>query len=291
DNFNSKNLVSDTLSSTLTECPAMVRIFGLSKMVPLYTRSYIGITGNAVQIAEDMARKLLNSHLDARMENPEQRKFAPGFLDHVLASRPRLLAAALTIWRWGRQNKLDKGKPLGSYEFWTQWCRDPLLALSTRDPVDRVDEIKAADPRRRSLIAIFDQWWASDADAVLKASDLADDVIKLIDDKAFAKSNGTLQHSRQRVASFLTKHTNTRLGGYVLTKTTPQGPASKETAHYQLIRPGRAPIPSTFPRAIREQLQQCNLSDDEMAKLTTLQQAQDIIQKRLPASDYWAELD
>jgi hypothetical protein len=237
DNFNNKNLTSDVLASALTENPATVRPFGQTKMIPLFTRTYIGITGNAVQIAEDMARRLLNTHLDARMENPEQRKFAPGFLDHIFAERTKLLTAALTIWRWGRQNKLTQGKPLGSYEVWAQWCRDPLLELGTRDPVDRIDEIKAADPKRRSLIAIFDQWWNSDADAVLKASELADEVIKLIDDKAFVKTDGSLQYSRQRVASFLAKHTDTRVGGHVLTKIT-QGPASKKTAHYKLSQPG-----------------------------------------------------
>src|SRR5262249_53851248 len=178
----------------------------------------------------------------------------------------------------------------------------PLIELGARDPVDRIDEIKAADPKRRSLISIFDQWWTSDADAVLKASDLADEVIKLIDDKAFVKTDGSIQYSRQRVASFLARHTDTRVGGYVLTKIT-KGLTSKDTAQYKLIRPtapadqpskeekDKAPVPSMFSRAVREQLHQCGLSNDEIAKLTSLQQAQDIIHQRLPASDFWAERD
>jgi hypothetical protein len=172
DNFNSKSLTSDILASALTESPAMVRPMGQTKTVPLHTRTFIGITGNAVQIAEDMARRLLNVHIDARMENPEQRPFPPGFLEHVFAERANLLTAALTIWRWGRQTKLKSGKPIGSYESWAQWCRDPLLALGMRDPVDRLAEIKAADPNRRALIAIFDQWWASHGDLLLKGQDL-----------------------------------------------------------------------------------------------------------------------
>src|SRR5262249_37071914 len=139
DNFNSKNLTSDILASALTENPAMVSTMGQTKNVPLNARAFIGITGNSVQIAEDMARRLLNTHLDARMENPEQRPFAPGFLDRVFTERANLLAAALTIWRWGRQQKnLAAGKPLGSYERWAQWCRDPLLTLGMPDPVNRI---------------------------------------------------------------------------------------------------------------------------------------------------------
>ena len=154
DNFNGKDLTSDILASVLTESPAMVRPMGHTKTVPLHTRTFIGITGNSVQIAEDMARRLLNTHLDAKMENPEQRRFAPGFLEHVFAERADLLSAALTIWRWGRQAQPKAGKPLGSYEVWAQWCRDPLLALGMRDPVDRIAEIKAADPKRRELVGI-----------------------------------------------------------------------------------------------------------------------------------------
>jgi hypothetical protein len=235
DNFNSKDLSSDILASVLTESPAVVRPMGHTKTVPLHTRTFIGITGNSVLIAEDMARRLLNTHLDAHMENPEQRKFTPGFLDRILADRANLLAAALTIWRWGRQNKPQSGKPLGSYEVWAQWCRDPLLALGMRDPVDRIAEIKAADPKRRALIAIFDLWSATHGDLIIKASDLDQEVLKAIDDKATARTDGSLQYSRQRIAGFLAGHVNTRVGGYALTKVM-LGPPSKEVAHYKLMR-------------------------------------------------------
>ena len=58
DNFNSKDLSSDILASVLTENRAMVRPMGHTKTVPLHTRTFIGITGNSVQIAEEMARRL-----------------------------------------------------------------------------------------------------------------------------------------------------------------------------------------------------------------------------------------
>jgi hypothetical protein len=235
DNFNSKDLSSDILASVLTESPAVVRPMGHTKTVPLHTRTFIGITGNSVQIAEDMARRLLNTHLDAHMENPEQRKFTPGFLDRIFVDRANLLAAALTIWRWGRQNKPEPGKPLGSYEVWAQWCRDPLLALGMRDPVDRIAEIKAADPKRRALVAIFDLWSVVHGNLIIKANDLGQEVIQAIDDKATVRADGSLQYSRQRVAAFLARHVNTRVGGYALTKIM-LGPPSKEVAYYKLMR-------------------------------------------------------
>jgi hypothetical protein len=118
------------LASALTENPATARVMGHSKNVRLNVWAFICITGNAVEVAENMARRIIKAGLNAQMENPEQRKFKPGFLDDILAAGVELLSAALTIWRWGCQNKLKDGMPLGSYEKWCQWCRDPLVTLA-----------------------------------------------------------------------------------------------------------------------------------------------------------------
>jgi hypothetical protein len=235
DNFNAKELKSDILASVLTESPAMVRLMGQTKTVPLHTRTFVGITGNAVEIAEDMARRIINSDFDAHMENPEQRKFRPGFLDDVFASRDLLLSDCLTIWRWGRVNELPSGKSLGSYETWAEWCRDPLLALGCRDPVDRIAEIKAADPRRRALVAVFDTWWEKHGDTTVKATDLDAAVQELIDTRTSRKADGSFQANRQRVARFLTVHAGTRLGGYFLEQTK-DDTITRPLAHYKLQR-------------------------------------------------------
>jgi putative DNA primase/helicase len=197
DNFNAKELSSDILASALTENPAMVRIMGQTKNVPLNVRTFIGITGNGVEIAEDMARRIIKVDLDAKMESPEERNFKPGFLDNIIGARSQLLSAALTIWRWGRQNKLKEGRPLGSFERWCQWCRDPLLSLGMKDPVERIAQIKANDPRRRALIEIFDIWWYKHGAAPLKATELSADVLEVIDTRATRKADGTLQYSRR----------------------------------------------------------------------------------------------
>jgi hypothetical protein len=239
DNFNSNELKSDILASVLTESPAMVRPMGQTRMVPLHTKTFIGITGNAVEIAEDMARRILNTHLDAKMEDPERRKFAPGFLDRVLQSRSALLSDILTIWRWGRQTVLKPGLPLGSYEVWAQWCRDPLIALGTRDPVDRIAEIKAADPRRRALADFFDVWRTVHGDAVVKASEVAIEVQAHIDTKPVRKEDGTLQYSKQKVSQFLSRHKDTRLGGYAFIQLK-DPTVARPIPHYKLQSNSRA---------------------------------------------------
>ena len=239
DNFNAKELTSDILASALTENPAQVRVLGHTKMVPLHVCTFISITGNGVEIAEDMARRLVKSHLDARMENPEERKFKPGFLNDIFAQRSNLLSDLLTIWRWARQNPnvLKEGRPFGSYETWTQWVRDPLLTLGLRDPVERGTEIKANDPRRRALIEIFDLWYAKHGRAPVRATELDPEVIRLIDPNARTDFDHSFKYNRQKVAGFLAQRAGTHVGGYALTQSK-EGPQSKEIAVYTLIRRG-----------------------------------------------------
>ena len=111
--------------------------------------------------------------------------------------------------------------------------RDPLLELGLRDPVDRIAEIKAADPKRRLAIEFFDIWWAVHGGGLIKASDVADEVAMHVDDKSHRKADGTLQWSRQRVTSFLDKLVGTRLGGYAFSRIKDEF-RTRATAHYKL---------------------------------------------------------
>jgi hypothetical protein len=143
DNVNATMLRSNTLASLITERPSGVRELGKSRMIKLEHASFVVLTGNGLSVGEDLARRFICSQLDARLEDPEARPFKPGFLEQIEQRRAKLLSAALTIWRWGRQNasSLKPGIALGSFETWGQWVRDPLLALGCRDPVSQVKEM------------------------------------------------------------------------------------------------------------------------------------------------------
>lgn len=118
DNCNAELLTSNALAQVITENSVNTRPLGQSKMMALSTSAFIVVTGNAVQISEDLARRFLIVDLDARCENPEQRKFDQSFAAIIKDHRLDLVAALLTIWRWGRQNRLDPGLPFGSFERW-----------------------------------------------------------------------------------------------------------------------------------------------------------------------------
>src|SRR5262249_38156548 len=153
DNVNREALRSNTLASVLTESPAKVREFGTTKNVPLNTKAWVGVTGNGLQVSEDLARRFIEWVLDAKIEDPEARAFKGNVLEELASRRGELLAACLTIWRWGRRSEeiLSQGRPMGGFETWCSWVRDPLLTLGCKDPVERIAEVKANDPHRKHI--------------------------------------------------------------------------------------------------------------------------------------------
>jgi hypothetical protein len=155
DNKNGSVLRSETMASGLTEQAARIRKLGSSQMVLLNTTALVVVTGNGLCIVEDLARRFLDCRLDAGCENPEQRLFKEGFLESIKENRAALLTDILTIWRWGRFNPIKSGLPIGSFERWADWCRDPLVALGCCDPIERIEAIKAEDPTRRRTAELF----------------------------------------------------------------------------------------------------------------------------------------
>jgi hypothetical protein len=199
-----------------TERPARVRLLGQTRMVPLNSTAFVAVTGNGLTVTEDLARRFNPCELDARCEDPESRPFMPGFLDSIQQQRVELLAAGLTIWRWGRQSAalLPRGKSLGSFERWAEWCRDPLLALGCRDPVERIEALKAIDPRRQRIAELFRTWWENHRATPIKVSELAEPV------KAIADPQG---RSRQYLATFIAGLAGTHAAGFVLNRQEPAG--------------------------------------------------------------------
>jgi hypothetical protein len=211
DNVNGTMVRSDIFASVLTVRPASIRPLGRTQMVALNSTAFIAVTGNGVTVSEDLARRFVVCELDADCEDPEQRRFGSGFLTKIEACGTELLSAALTVWRWGRQNAKDitPGRPLGSFEEWAEWCRDPLLALGCCDPIERIERVKADDPHRRQIVELFGAWDAHHSERPVKAADLAEPVRALVDPHG---------RGRQHVAARLTRLAGTRAGGFALTR-------------------------------------------------------------------------
>jgi hypothetical protein len=215
DNLNNTAFRSDLLASAITERPARVRVLGRSQMVPLNACAFVILTGNGLTVSEDLARRFVAVDLDARTEDPELRPFTTDIRVEVTQRRTELLAALLTIWRWGRiATNMKVGMPLGSFAQWCRWVRDPLLALGCQDPVGRVSEAKQRDARRQAVADLFAIWWDKHHDHPVKVSQLHEEVRRALDPQG---------HSRQYVSSQVEKLAGTRMAGFVLTRQAPAG--------------------------------------------------------------------
>jgi hypothetical protein len=195
-------------------------------MVPLNSCAFVILTGNGLTVSEDLARRFIEIELDPRIEDPETRPFKGDIRNEVVSRRPELLAALLTIWRWGRiARHLKVGLPLGSFTQWCQGVRDPLLSLNCCDPVARVGEAKKRDSRRQVLADLFTVWWDKHREEPVTANQLHDDVKKVADPQV---------RGRQYLASRLEKLTGTRIAGFVLTRQ--ESPGKWGVATYALSK-------------------------------------------------------
>jgi hypothetical protein len=221
DNLNNTAFKSDLLASAITERPARVRPLGKSQMVPLNASALVILTGNGLTVSEDLARRFLMVEFDPRTEDPEARPFKTDIRAVVRERRTELLAALLTIWRWGRiASGIKTGRALGSFEQWCHWVRDPLLALGCQDPVERVAEAKARDGRRQEVGDLFTLWWERHGDQPVAVSQLDDNVKEVADPQG---------RGRQYLTVRLEKLAGTRIAGFVLTRQQPIGKWGKAT--------------------------------------------------------------
>jgi hypothetical protein len=214
DNLNNMAFKSNLLASAITENPARVRILGKSQMLRLNASALVILTGNGLTVSEDLARRFITIEFDPRTENPEARPFINNIRVEVARRRPELLAALLTIWKWGRLTSVARGLPLGSFDRWCRWVRDPLLALGCKDPVERGSEAKERDDRRQTVAEMFSIWSQRHGEHPATIRALHDDV------KAAADPQG---RGRQYLSSFLGRLAGTRIGGFVLTRQAPPG--------------------------------------------------------------------
>ena len=216
DNFNDLTLKSSALESALTERPSQVRQFGTLELVAINALASVFVTGNALDLGLDFVRRFIRTEFDAQVEDAEGRKFSGDILAEVTANRPAILAALLTIWRYGRlAADIERGLALGSYEQWGEWARDPLLTLGCRDPIARLRETKLRDPERQKIGEFFTRWWGLYESEPKKASEVTDhEIHKIINPQG---------KERQFVVAVLGKFVGSRVAGFVMTRQAPVG--------------------------------------------------------------------
>ena len=145
---------SDALAMVITQPYYADRILGRNERPRLPTNVLWLATGNNLTFAGDLTTRAIVSRIDAKVERPEDRNFAVSDLrSHVLAKRPRLMCAALTILR----AYIAAGSPkqaiqkFGRFEQWSDWPRSALIWLGCADPCKTRERITLNDPDRATI--------------------------------------------------------------------------------------------------------------------------------------------
>jgi hypothetical protein len=124
----------DFLCSMLTQEVVQARILGLSERRVLPSTALVLASGNNLTFAGDATRRAVVCRLDAEVERPDARVFDFDCHAEVLAARPELVVAGLTILRaYHRAGRTAKLTPMGSFTDW-EWIRGALVWLECSAP-------------------------------------------------------------------------------------------------------------------------------------------------------------
>jgi putative DNA primase/helicase len=116
------------------------------------------LNGNNITVAGDLVVRTVLCRLDAKMENPETRKFAFDPPELVRKDRGRYLAAVFTIVRAFRKAGCppQKCNQVLGFDAWSRLVQQPLLWLGMPDPWGDMETMRAMDPTLEEKGRLFD---------------------------------------------------------------------------------------------------------------------------------------
>ena len=234
-------LRSAALAAFLTSETYTDRVLGESRSATGETRILFLCTGNNVQLAGDMPRRVLRCRLDAHTENPETRVFHDNPRGDILRRRHELVQAGLTLMRGHQQSDWKPTSTTASFEAWDALVRQCVAWVASlkpdqfQDPGDAFMASKDDDPEREELAELLDGLVAVLDVGALAANDgwfTAKDVWMAVDDAKTAEAAGlraTLQPlcahglSPKAIGRVLTFRKDRQIGGRCLRARTMKG--------------------------------------------------------------------
>ena len=219
-----RELGGSFLCKALTEQSAEIRLLGYSRKVNVPVRSMFFATGNNLEIASELVRRVMWCQIDAGIEEPELREFKNDPLEIAYNQRGQLVAAILTILRaWHSAPSAVGVKPFASYKQWSFRIRSPLVWLDREDPVASRKHAREADPEREIVSTVYLQWkqtfGTTNSFTVQQIIDRAivdHEVFGAFEPIARSRSGGLSNH---RLGRWLNKNKGKVINGLKLTKT------------------------------------------------------------------------
>jgi hypothetical protein len=217
-----KELCGSFLCQLFTQDSVQCRILGSTGQHRLSTAVTILANGNGLRLAGDMADRAIVGKIDAGVEKPGERKFDGDFRADVLAQRPELVVAGLTLLRGyivaGRP--WPQGTTTSRFTDWDCLVRGCLLWLGEPDPYATKDLVMSTDSARESLDAVIEAIIGTHIgiDKEFSAQDLV--VFARADDNLNAALRGVMPMGREptvkAVSAYLQKHKDRIVGEHVL---------------------------------------------------------------------------
>lgn len=149
-------LKSEFLSQVSSEPRLDLRPLGTSRKVTIINSFSTVASGNNIEFAFDIIRRVIKCSLDANMERPELRKFNNNPITMIMADRGKYVAAILTIVRaYLVAGSPSRPIPLAGFEDWNDFVRAPLIWLGCDDPLLTMDKLSLADPVRQVRAKVY----------------------------------------------------------------------------------------------------------------------------------------
>lgn len=151
------------LEAVITSETMKARILGFMKTGEVSVGSTTFVcTGNNIEVAGDMVRRIVHFRLVPRVESPwrERRTFRfPRLLEHVENHRVELYAKIVEILRAhisaGAPGPPESWAPFGGFDSWSERVRGCLAWLGQPDPLSNLVELDEADPARAWLVRLL----------------------------------------------------------------------------------------------------------------------------------------
>jgi putative DNA primase/helicase len=140
-------LDSAALASALTETIVEDRVLGHSRVTRVPARRIWVLTGNNIQVSEEMRRRIVRIRLDPAVERPEERTGFrhPNLRRWVNEHRTELVHADLTIcqaWLAAGWPKPARLPVMGSFESWAEVIGGVLEIAEIRGFLQNVDDVR-----------------------------------------------------------------------------------------------------------------------------------------------------
>ncbi len=172
-----RRLVSGVLAALLTATIWSDRLLGKNETVDLPNRTMWLVTGNNLQLNDEIARRTVWIRIDARVDRPWQRTSFrhPDLMGWLGRHRHELVWALLVL----TQNWIARGRPtwsgrtFGSYESWSSVVGGITEAAGIEGFLANREELyRRADAETEEWRAFVAAWWEEHGSRAVKAADL-----------------------------------------------------------------------------------------------------------------------